>query len=401
MEPDDELDDEGSSGPLLPPDDRLWRHPSELAQAAGAPAVSVRAENRVWTVALLSGVIGALLATGVVYAVGGVRTRKITVAALEQDVDSSPVVTLTSTGSPSRFVTGAEHVRPSCVVLTAHDAHGTRVTNGVVFRSDGMVITTAHMLAGAQTLSAVVGGTRRVAARLVAVDPGSDLAVVKLTGSGFIPAPLGSALALKVGDPVIAVHPPDATGAPAGVPGDQGSVSGLGQTLVSAGGAGMADLVRIETTEAPSAVGGPVVDAHGAVVAFGTALGAPGQAVEYAVPVDLARGIATQLLAGGRVVPVWLGVQGTDLAGPVATAMGVPGGAVVQRVYPASPAAIAGVRGGDVVVGIDGRVVTSMANLIMAIHGEPPGTHVELDIDRADGQRTMTAEVAPRPAGVT
>jgi len=406
VEPDDERDDDGSSGPLLPPDDRLWRHPSELALAGAGrhvdtaeahPVSHVRGENRLWVVALLSGVVGALLATGVVYAVGGTRAHKITVAALEQDVESSPVVTLAATGAPSRFVTGAEHVRVSCVVLTARDAHGLRVSQGVVFRSDGMVLASAHMVTGAQSLSAVVGGNGHVVARLVATDPGSDLAVVKLAGSGFVPAPMGSAFALKVGDPVIAVRPPGA----GGVPGDQGSVSGLGEDLVSAGGTAIGDLVRIDTTATPSAVGGPLVDAHGAVVAVSTAVGLPGQTVEYATPVDLAREIATQLLAGRRVVPVWLGVQGADLVPTAAKAMGVPGGAVVQRVYPNSPAAAAGVRGGDIVVGLDGRMVTSMANLIMAIHAEPPGSRVELDIDRGDEQRTLTAQVAPRPAGVT
>ena len=100
MEPDDDHDD-GSSGPLLPPDDRLWRHPSELAlfSAAGAATPGRRAgesgggEMRMWSIALLSGVVGAVLATTAVYTMGGF-THHVTVPALERDVDASPVVTL-------------------------------------------------------------------------------------------------------------------------------------------------------------------------------------------------------------------------------------------------------------------------------------------------------------------
>jgi S1-C subfamily serine protease len=416
VEPDDELDDDGSSGPLLPPDDRLWRHPSEMAFAgasrtAGAAAAFVSGrpapsglrggDNRVWTVAILSGVIGALLATGVVYVVGGIRTRKIPVAALEQDVDSSPQVTLASTAGPSRFVTGAEHVRPSCVVIVAHDSRGTRVSEGVVFRSDGMMLATAHMVTGARSLVATVDGSRRVSARVVATDPASDLAVVKLAGSAFTPAPLGSALALRVGDPVIAVRPPDDTASADDVPGDQGSVVGLGQEIVASTGVRMGDLVKIDTTEAASTVGSPVVDDRGAVVAIGASTGSGSQGVVFATPVDLAREIASQLLADGHVVPVWLGVQGTDVDASTAKSLGLDGGAVVRHVYPSSPAAAAGVLGGDIVVGLDGREVTSMANLIMAVHAEPPGSRVELDIERDNDQRTITAVLTPHPAGTS
>ena len=158
VEPDEDRDDDRVPGLLLPPDDRLWRHPSEVALTAHARAANAASpfvaapggqvgESRVWSVALVSGVIGALLATAAVYAAGG-ATHRVVVPALERDVDAGPVVTLASSGSASGFVLGAERVQSSCVVLVAHDSHGTRVSNGVVFRSDGMILTTAHTVAG-------------------------------------------------------------------------------------------------------------------------------------------------------------------------------------------------------------------------------------------------------------
>jgi S1-C subfamily serine protease len=393
VESDDELDDERPSGLLLPPDDRLWRHPSELAVAGSARSGSRSADNRMWTVAILSGIIGALLATGAVYAVGGVRTRKVAVAALERDVDSTPVVTLASTSAESSFVTGAERVQSSCVILVARNGHETRVSNGVVFRSDGMVLTTAHMVDGAQSLTATIG-TRKIAARLVASDPASDLAIVKLQGSSFDPAPMGSALDLRVGDPVINIE------LGGSVPGDQGSIAALGQQVTGSGGAVLTDLVAVATTGEPGMVGEPVLDSHGAVVAIGTALGKPSDRLEYATPVDLARQIAVQLLATGRVVPVWLGVQGTDVTPAEARMAGIDGGALVSRIYDDSPAQTAGLRTGDIVVGLDGREVTSMANLIMAVHAEPPGTDMELDVDRAGRQQVFMVVLTPRPPDI-
>jgi serine protease DegQ len=411
VELDDFHDDDRSRGPLLPPDDRLWRHPSEraltsLASAGGSVSSLVgtagpraAAEGRLWSIVLLSGVVGALLATAALYVVGGSHTHQITVPALERDVDAGPVVTLASTGSPIGFVLAAERVQPSCVVLMAHDAHGTRVSNGVVFRSDGMMLTTAHTLMGAQSLTATVGGNRRVTARVVAVDTGSDLAVVKLAGAGYVPALLGSALDLRVGDPVVEVRPPG-SGAPNDVPGDQASISALGQNIVSANGGNLPDLVRIDASVPSATVGGPVLDDGGAVVAISTAVGPSGQATEWATPVDLARQIAMQLLSSGHVVPVWLGVEGGDLTTSSARSLGVGGGASVTRVYASSPAAGSGLRPGDVVIGLDGHQVTSMANLIMAVHALPPGTKIELDVERAKAPQRLMALLTPRPPAI-
>ncbi|GAC1478941.1 MAG: hypothetical protein NVS1B12_15820 [Acidimicrobiales bacterium] len=398
MESDDELDDDGSSGPLLPPDDRLWRHPSELTCGAdGAPTLASAppGPSRMWTVALLAGAIGAILTAGVGYAAGGLRTHTVAVPAVESNV-LSPVVTLAS-AAPSGFVTGSQRVRSSVVVLVAHDAHGIRVSDGVIVRSDGMLLTCAHTVLGAQSLTATVGGARRVGAKIVASDPASDIALVKLDGRGYDAAPLGSALDLRLGDPVMVLHPAGDTTA-GDVPGEQASVDGMGRE-VAGPTSELTDLLEVGTAAPVSTLGGPLLDRRGAVIAIAGACGTAGRAVEYATPIDLARAVEQQLLENRRVVPVWLGVEGSDLSAEAAKAIGVIGGATVSRVAPASPAQLAGMRAGDVVVGLDGRVVASMANLIMALHARPPGTQVELAV-RRDGQSvTVLAHLAPRPAG--
>ncbi|GAC1537202.1 MAG: hypothetical protein NVS3B12_20980 [Acidimicrobiales bacterium] len=408
---DDEPEDDRSSAPLLPPDDRLWRHPSEqrllaspvapmtTSPISGGVTLERVAESRRRSVALLAGVVGALLTAGVGYATGGVRTRTVPVPALERDL-LSPVVTFANAAAPGDFVAGAREVRSSCVVLIAHDPHGMRMSAGVVVRSDGVLLTTAHTVTAAQSITATVGGTRHVGAHIVAVDATSDLAVLKLDGHAYDAAPLGSALDLRVGDPLVVLRPPQGdpmTDVDADVPGDQASVEGLGRDITGPGGTQLADMMAVATTQAPSLVGGPLLDRHGAVIGITMALGPAGRSLEYVTPIDLARAIEQQLLSAGRVVPVWLGVEGVDLTPDRARALGVAGGAVVTKISAGGPAQSAGLRSGDVVVGLDGRVVSSMANLIMALHARQPSTRVELAVNRDGAERTLLAQLAPRP----
>ncbi|MHB8665126.1 MAG: S1C family serine protease [Acidimicrobiales bacterium] len=387
MGPDDELDDERSSGPLLPPADRLWRHPSELAAAYAARPLRA-AERRMWTVAVLAGLVGAVLATGTTFATGALRTRKVAVPALEQEL-MAPVVTLAALGASSVAASVAD-VRPSCVALIARDAHGIRTSAGVVFRSDGMVLTAAHMVTGAQALEAIVAGTRKVAAHVVASDAATDLAVVKLDGSGYTPAPLGTALNVRVGDQVLAVSPNDGTT-------DEGLVAGVGKSSTEAGTA-LDGLLEITTARTPATIGAPVLNRDGAVIAVTTA-NDKGSG-EFATPMDWARQVVAQLLSTGHVTPVWLGVLGHDLSAADAAALSVAGGAVVDKVYAASPAADAGVKVGDEILGVDGRAVVSMATLIMTVHSRAQDTDVELDVRRGATTWKMRARLMPRPTDI-
>jgi len=406
VEPDDEHDDEGSSGPLLPPADRLWRHPSELSFASATPAggratlamaAAASGDMRLWVVALVAASIGALLATGVAYTTGGARTRTVSVPAVERDM-LTPAVTLASAAATSEFLVGASKVRGACVTLYARDAHGTRVSSGVVFRSDGMLLTTAHTVHGAQSLTVTVSGAKRTA-RIIAVDQATDLAVVKIEGNSYEPAPLGSALGLRVGDTVLAMRPSSGgSGSGSDTPGDKGWIGALGKEITASTGE-LSDLLQIDMTQAPQTVGGPVVDNHGAVVAIMSAFGDSGKSRDFATPIDIAREVASQLLATGRVVPVWLGVEGADLASDIAKTLGVEGGAVVHKVYTGSPAATAGIKDGDVILAIDGQVVTSMPNLVTALHAHPPGTEVRLDVHRDGDPKTVTARLEAPPTG--
>jgi S1-C subfamily serine protease len=375
VDPDDELDDDDSSGVLLPADDRLWRHPSEVGSH-----LRVRAsDHRTWAVALFAGMVGALLATGATIAAGGMRTRTVD--------ELSPVVTVAATG-PAAFAAAAAAVQPSCATVIARTEDGVRTAAGVVFRDDGMLLTTAKTVTGASTISAIVGGTREMAAHVVASDASSDLAVLKLDGTNFTAASLGTALDLRLGDPVLAMRP----ALDINDPGSMGAVAGFDQT---------GELLQISTGNQPETVGAPVLDNQGAVVAIASSTGDGTSGAEFATPVDWARQVVQQLLTTGHVVPTWLGVLGHDLPAQQAASLGAVGGAVVQTVYTASPAAAAGVKPGDLILGVNGRAVAAMANLVMAIHAWPAGTPILLDVRRGAKTLTITAILQPLPTEIS
>jgi putative serine protease PepD len=119
----------------------------------------------------------------------------------------------------------------------------------------------------------------------------------------------------------------------------------------------------------------------------------------FATPIEVARASAEQLLATGKVVPVWLGVEGSDLDGAAATELQVDGGAMVDKVKVDSPAERAGIAAKDVIVGVDGRPVSSLGMLAVAVRTHHPGDVVTLDVVRDHQHHGMRVTVAERPPG--
>jgi S1-C subfamily serine protease len=117
----------------------------------------------------------------------------------------------------------------------------------------------------------------------------------------------------------------------------------------------------------------------------------------FATPVDLAREVASELLATGKVTPVWLGVEGHDLPADQSAALGVSGGAVIDKVYSPSPAAAGGLGNGDIVLGVNGRVVGSMAALVLAMRAFPSGSTLTLTVHQGSQVRGLLVTLTPRP----
>jgi len=396
MEPDDEDEPE----PFRSPDDRerIWLHPSELGSllppvAENPPAARRRrrrreGRSRSVTVPVLSGMIGAALSLGILALAGGLDHPS---ARVVERVTNLPVYDLAAPEGISQL---AAAVAPAIVALRATTPSGDRFGSGVVFRSDGHVITNFHLVDGATSIELTCADGKSHAAHPAGTDPESDLAVLAVDDSTMEPAVLGSARALRVGQTAIVI------GAPAGPQGSPsvtaGVIAGLGEVVEVAGHA-FYDMISTDAMIGPRASGGPLVDRSGAVVGITTRT-VSGD-LGHVIPIDHARKVAEKLIADGRVSYPWLGVSGTDLDPWTAKEYGVAAGTLIRRVTPKSPAEQSGIRVQDVVTAIENRPISTMNELMMLVRRHDPGDRVDVTIVRSGVTHSLKVRLDATPTG--
>jgi len=388
---DDGLDDDPSSYRTPPPpDDRLWRHPSEVL-----PKRNVG--ERTWLVASISGMVGALLASAVVVLAGGLNERS-TERVVERQV--MPVQTVSTSATPNgrSVVEIAQQVRPAITQIQVDGKNGDSSGSGVLFRSDGYLLTNFHVIDGADGVKVVLDSGRELTANIVGSDPENDVAVLKVGGGPFPVATLGNAADLHVGQTAIAI------GSPLGLAGGPsvtvGVVSALHRRLDTRSGPPLLDMIQTDAPISPGSSGGALLDANGAVIGLTTAVATTdgAQGLGFATPIDVARSSADQLIAGGKVEHVWLGIEGTDVDPTTAKNMSIDGGALVGKVVQGSPADKSGLQARDVIVAVDGQAVKTMGALVVALRGRTPGSTISLDVRRGNDTKHMKVGLVERPA---
>ena len=381
-----------------PPDDRVWRHPSEVG-AARPPA-----RRQLWVVGITAALAASVLSTGIAVIAGTLLDGGRTSGGGADQAQLLPV-SLTGPGGAGPGATGdvvqiAERVRPAITQLKV-EAGRTGSGSGVIFRSDGEVLTNAHVVEGATSVIVVLSNGRELRGQVVGTDADTDVAVVKIEGGPFPTAELGSAADLKVGQQAIAIGSPLAlSGGPSVT---VGVVSALHRSVRTRNSTRiLIDMVQTDAPIAPGSSGGALLDAGGRVIGITTAVALSDTGNDgfgFATTIDMARSAAEQLVATGKVVAVWLGVEGGDLDGATALDLHVDGGATVEKVKPDSPAERAGIAPRDIIVSMDGRPVTSLTMLVVGVRTHRPGDVVTLDVVRDREHHGMRVTVAERPPG--
>ncbi len=273
----------------------------------------------------------------------------------------------------SRAVVGAaERVGPAVVSVEVRQrverrgrparelpGHG----SGFVFTPDGFILTNSHVVHGATRIDAAFASGRRLRAELVGDDPDSDLAVIRVDPVSLAVAEFGDSSALRVGQLVIAI------GNPLGFQSTvtAGVVSALGRSFRSVTGRLIDDVIQTDAALNPGNSGGPLVDSGGRVVGVNTAVILPAQGICFAVGINTAKFVTGQLIRHGKIRRGKIGVAGQNvsLARLVVRAHGLEAksGVLVTGVDADSPAARAGVRPEDIIVGLDGKPVTGIDDL--------------------------------------
>ncbi|MBM5793047.1 MAG: trypsin-like serine protease [Cyanobacteria bacterium M_surface_7_m2_037] len=274
--------------------------------------------------------------------------------------------------------------------------------SGIVIDAKGLVLTNAHVVDGADRVEVSLPDGRELEGRVLGADPITDLAVVSIpAGSGLKAAPLGDSEALEVGDWAIAL------GTPYGLERTVtlGIVSSLHRNITSLGFSDKRlELIQTDAAINPGNSGGPLINADGEVIGINTLVrSGPGAGLGFAIPINLAKGVAAQLGSGGSVVHPYLGLQLVPLNARLArdnnrdpnALVQLPerDGALVQRVLPESPAEKAGLRRGDLVVAAADQSVPDPATLLRLVEGSTVGEALPLTVLR--GEQELQLSIRP------
>ncbi|MBI4302611.1 MAG: trypsin-like peptidase domain-containing protein [Chloroflexi bacterium] len=313
----------------------------------------------------------------------------------------SPVVTLPS------ITDVAEKVRPAVVSIVVQ----TLTTNfflqpvpeegagsGVIFDSKGYILTNNHVVEGARQISVNLSDGRSFDASVVGRDPATDLAVIKISADNLPTAHFGNSDNLRIGDWVIAIG--NAFNLPGGPTVTAGVVGALDRSISEPNNVVLNDLIQTDAAINPGNSGGPLVNLAGEVVGINTAIETGGTGIGFAVSTATAQPVLEQLVANGRVIWPWIGIQGQDLNPILADQLklSVKEGVLVRGVQRAGPADKAGMQAGDVITGFEGTKIADMRQLQDIIRKRKIGDKVNVTFVRNSKEQTvsLTLEEFPR-----
>jgi putative serine protease PepD len=291
----------------------------------------------------------------------------------------------------------AAQVLPAVVTVQVRGASGSGSGSGAIISADGVILTNDHVIAAAATsgtITAVLNDGEQVAATLVGTDELTDLAVLKIERTQLPILPLAPQEQLRVGQPVVAL------GAPLGLSGTvtSGIISALNRNVpapkASGGTTVLVNSIQTDAPINPGNSGGPLVTCSGKLIGVNTAIstvpnaegvaGGGSVGIGFAVPATTAQRIVDDLLATGRAAHPWTGLSVSEISQDIADRFGAASGLFVQAVAAGSPAAVAGVKVGDVITTLAG-VPASSSSFSLLLLTAKVGDQVPLGIVR-DGQ---------------
>jgi serine protease Do len=269
------------------------------------------------------------------------------------------------------------------------------IGSGVVLDKEGRILTNAHTVNGAERILVGLGDGRVLGGRVLGADEDTDIAVVKVDGDHLQPAEFGDSDRLKVGQPVLAIGNP--LGLPGGPTVTSGVVSSLHRSIRLGDGYGL-QVIQTDAAVNPGSSGGPLIDLQGRVIALNAATIPYAEGIGFAVPINVARDIAAQIIAHGKAQRPWLGVVGYDVDRRIAHYYQLPvsQGVFLVELSEGGPAGAAGLQVGDVLTSLDGRPLTEVSDLVEALREKKIGETVEIGYER-QGSKKIRIALATRP----
>jgi len=385
----------------IAPEDRLWRHPSEvsrLEQVLAPATVGCRPTRDRWRErrgAIAAGTLGATAVAATAVIVLTLANAPATTNAIRPPLQFTDTSLVTMPSLSVSAISGiaqlASSLSPSLVKLRPAGTTGRPPMTGVVLPGGQFVVTAASATAGVEQVQIVTSRGAHLRGRVVATDKYSGVAVVStsrdLKPASFadedvVPGELAVTACLCSGTMSLSVQAEDMA---------VGRIQEVGREVSSTKGVSLMDAIEAETPLRAD-WGEVLLDGHGNVIGILDGQeSADNGTVGLFVPASLALGVADELARDHRVEHGWIGVSAQDAPGDA--------GAMVSSVFPSSPAAGAGIEPGDVVTTIDTHNVSSHADLQARLYTMPPGSTVTLTVERSGTTRTVSVDLASDPGG--
>jgi serine protease Do len=329
-----------------------------------------------------------------------------------------PTTVVPIEGAPSSFAELVETVRPGVVNIYTTQIAQRRAAplpyapygriptlpqverslgSGFVVDAAGHILTNAHVIDGATSVRVAFSDQTERDAEIIGVDAATDIAVIRVEPfDGLAPLPLGDSDASRVGDWTIAV------GNPFGLTSTvtAGIVSARSRRDVPlAGRIRYVDFLQTDASINPGNSGGPLIDMSGHVIGINTAINREGQGIAFAIPINMVREVLPQLIEQGRVQRGWLGVFIEDVNAEIATRLALPSdeGALVTQTVPGGPAALAGLKPGDVITRFGDEPVSSPDDLKWIASAATVGSRVPVTLRRGGAERVLDVVMGELP----
>jgi S1-C subfamily serine protease len=295
-------------------------------------------------------------------------------------------------GAPGVVYIRAETLRTSPTPFDVYDSpqQSEATGAGFVLDEEGLILTNAHVVAGATSIEVAFSDERTVSATALGKDLDTDLALLRVDPEGLDlrPLSLGDSDSVEVGDPTVAI------GNPFGLERTltTGVVSALQRRLTAPNGFTIENVIQTDAALNPGNSGGPLLDASGRVIGVNSQIASGGSGgsvgIGFAVPVNTAKQVIPQLEETGHVARAYLGVEGSAALG---------GGVLITRVQPHSPAEAAGLRQGELLTRLDGQEVGSMEDVSDVLEQNKPGDAVAVELENGGQRRLLSVTLADRP----
>jgi len=274
--------------------------------------------------------------------------------------------------------------------------------SGFIINTDGLILTNAHVIAGADQVKVTLKDGRTFDGKVVGSDPVTDVAVVKVDAENLPVIMLGDSNKLQIGEWAIAI------GNPLGLDNTvtTGIISGIGRNSSQIGVPDKrVDFIQTDAAINPGNSGGPLLNAKGEVIGINTAIIQNAQGLGFAIPINTAQRIADQLIAKGTVEHPYLGIQMVQLTPELKQQLQerkglnitADKGVIIAGVMPNSPAAKAGLKAGDVIEEVNNEKITDSREVQNLVENTPIGDNLPIKVSREQKSLTLNVKVAVLP----